>query len=81
MGKGRGRPGGNPDFGTKYKFDYGNKEKRDVALTIRITKTMLQQLKDIAGDEYRNFCRDVIAAAIEGEEPPKQTKTETAEQD
>ncbi len=65
------RPGGNPDFGTKYKFDFGNKEKRDVALTIRITKTMLQQLKDIAGDEYRNFCLNAITSAIaEDKEQP-----------
>ena len=60
-----GRPGGNPEFGTKYKFDYGNEEKRSEALTIRMTPTMLQQLKDIAGDDYRNFCLLAIAEKME----------------
>lgn len=77
---GRGRPGGNPEFGTKFKFDYGNEEKRSEALTIRITPSMLQQLKDIAGDEYRDFCREAIAEKIERQQlAAPTTKTETAE--
>ena len=44
---GRGRPGGNPDFGTKYKFDYGNTEKKNIVLSFRITESMLKKLKEV----------------------------------
>ncbi|WP_138504423.1 hypothetical protein [Nostoc sp. PA-18-2419] len=76
---GRGRPGGNPEFGTKFKFDYGNEEKRDVALTIRITATELDRLKRVAGEGYRDFCRDAIAQAVEQHKAAQLTKTETTE--
>ncbi len=62
---GRGRPGGNPDFGTKYKFDYGNTEKKNIVLSFRITESMLEKLKEVAGDDYKNFCLDAIAQAVE----------------
>ena len=62
---GRGRPGGNPDFGKKYKFDYGNEEKRSVPLTIRITESMFSNLKELAGNEFRNYCLQAIAEKIE----------------
>lgn len=77
---GRGRPGGNPEFGTKFKFDYGNEEKKTEALTIRITPSFLQEIKNIAGDRYRDFCRDAIAEKL-GRESAAQpaTKTETTE--
>ncbi|MCC5611528.1 hypothetical protein LC612_33510 [Nostoc sp. CHAB 5834] len=78
------RIGGNPDFGTKYKFDFGNEEVRSQALTIRVTPSFLEEVKNIAGDRYRDFCRDAIAAAVKrhvGEaslrEAATETKTET----
>ncbi|KAB8318246.1 MAG: hypothetical protein KME57_26260 [Scytonema hyalinum WJT4-NPBG1] len=61
---GRGRPGGNPDFGTKFKFDFGNEEKRDKPLTIRFSASEIEKLKEIAGDRYRDFCREVILKAV-----------------
>lgn len=77
---GRGRPGGNPEFGTKYKFDYGNEETKTEALTIRVTPSFLQEIKNIAGDRYRDFCREAIAERL-GRELAAQTatKTETTE--
>jgi len=65
MGKGSGRPGGNPDFGTKYKFDFGNKEVRDQALTIRFSARELAEIKEKGGDDYRDLCRKAILEAIQ----------------
>ncbi|WP_414589254.1 hypothetical protein [Scytonema sp. PCC 10023] len=65
MSKGRGRPGGNPEFGTKYKFDYGNAETRDHALSIRFSSRELEEIKRIGGDSYRDFCRKAILEALE----------------
>ena len=64
---GRGRPGGNPDFGKKYKFDYGNEEKRSVALTIRISESLLEKIKEAGGDAFRDFCREAIIEKLERE--------------
>lgn len=77
---GRGRPGGNPDFGTKFKFDYGNEEKKTEALTIRVTPRFLEEIKNAGGDRYRDFCRDAIIEKL-GRELAAQTgtKTETIE--
>jgi len=87
--KNMARTGGNPDFGTKYKFDFGNEEVRSQALTIRVTPSFLEEIKNIAGDRYRDFCRDAIAEAVARNErlaeAVKQqsaqtaTKTETTE--
>ena len=76
---GRGRPGGNPEFGTKFKFDYGNKETKTEALTIRVTPSFLQEIKNIAGDRYRDFCREAIAEKLGRELAALQTKTVTTE--
>ncbi|WDD36098.1 hypothetical protein PQG02_32380 (plasmid) [Nostoc sp. UHCC 0926] len=76
---GRGRPGGNPEFGTKYKFDYGNEETKTEALTIRVTPSFLQEVKNIAGDRYRDFCREAIVEKLGRELAALQTKTETTE--
>lgn len=78
--KNMARTGGNPDFGTKYKFDFGNEEVRSQALTIRVTPSFLEEIKNIAGDRYRDFCREAIAERL-GRELAAQTatKTETTE--
>lgn len=65
MGKGRGRPGGNPDFGLKYKFDYGNDEVRDQVLAIRFSASELEKIKASGGDRYRDFCRKAILDALQ----------------
>jgi hypothetical protein len=78
--KNMARTGGNPDFGTKYKFDFGNEEVRSQALTIRVTPSFLEEIKNVAGDRYRDFCRDAIVEKL-GREMAAQTatKTETTE--
>jgi len=63
MGKGSGRPGGNPDFGTKYKFDFGNPEVRDQVIAIRFSARELEEIKKGGGDSYRDFCRNAILEA------------------
>lgn len=76
---GRGRPGGNPEFGTKYKFDYGNEETKTEALTIRVTPSFLQEVKNIAGDRYRDFCREAIVEKLGRELAAQTAKTVTTE--
>lgn len=77
--KNMARTGGNPDFGTKYKFDFGNEEVRSQALTIRVTPSFLEEIKNIAGDRYRDFCRDAIAEAVKRQLAAQLTKIETTE--
>ena len=64
MGKGRGRPGGNPEFGTKYKNDFG----RDRPLTEQIKAVVYpetkEKLKSLA-DEKNCSVPDLVRAAIE----------------
>ncbi|MHC5717778.1 MAG: hypothetical protein ACYTX0_38150 [Nostoc sp.] len=80
MDKNMARIGGNPDFGTKYKFDFGNEETKTEALTIRVTPSFLKEIKNIAGDRYRDFCRDAIVEKMERELTVQtETKTETTE--
>ncbi len=62
---GRGRPGGNPEFGKKYKFDYGNEEKRSVVLSMRITESFFEKIKKVGGDTFRDFCIEAIAEKVE----------------
>lgn len=64
MGKGRGRPGGNPDFGTKHRFDYGRNNPLSEQVGTRIASETKLQLKEIA--EQKNCTiPDLIRAAIE----------------
>lgn len=60
---GRGRPGGNPDFGTKYAFTTDRAEPLAKKITVRITETMESQLREI--DNYREFVRQAIAEKLE----------------
>ena len=60
----RGRPGGNPEFGTKYKFDYG----RDKPLDARVQVAMYQNVKDKLQDIAKQNCcsiPDVVRTAID----------------
>lgn len=61
---GRGRTGGNPDFGTKYVFQLKGEEPRTEVVSIRFTPTMLKEIKSIAGDNYRAFCLNAIATEL-----------------
>ncbi len=60
---GRGRPGGNPDFGTKYVFTTNRQEPLNKKVTVRITETMESQLKQV--ENYREFIREAIAEKLE----------------
>ncbi|WP_104910227.1 hypothetical protein [Nostoc sp. 'Lobaria pulmonaria (5183) cyanobiont'] len=77
--KNMARTGGNPDFGTRYKFDFGNEEVRSQALTIRITPSFLEEIKSVAGDRYRDFCRDAIVEKLGRELAAQTAKTVTTE--
>ncbi|MBP5977035.1 CopG family transcriptional regulator [Brasilonema sp. CT11] len=54
------RPGGNPDFGTKYKFTNGDKPIKTKVLGIRMTPEELKQIKDFFGSDYSQKCRDIL---------------------
>ncbi|MDJ0536429.1 MAG: CopG family transcriptional regulator [Xenococcaceae cyanobacterium MO_207.B15] len=57
------RPGGNPDFGTKYRFNYGRDEPLSEQVKVLMHPTMKHQLKNLA---KQNKCTvpDVIREAI-----------------
>jgi hypothetical protein len=58
------RPGGNPDFGTKYRFDNGRDEPLSEQVKVLMQEKMKHQLKDLA-DQKNCTVPDVIRAAIE----------------
>lgn len=64
---GRGRPGGNPDFGKKIKFQTERTEPLSEKITLRITASMLAKLEGL--DNYREFCRKAIDEAIVRNQP------------
>jgi len=58
------RPGGNPDFGVKYRFDYGRKEPLSEQVKVLMHSKMKEELKNIA--EYENCTiPDIVRAALE----------------
>ena len=76
-----GRPGGNPDFGKKFKAERRGDEALDKLLAVKITASMHEYLQSLK-DKKADFIRDAIAAAMKGEEPQtKQTQTVTIGQD
>ncbi|MDJ0579649.1 CopG family transcriptional regulator [Crocosphaera sp.] len=58
------RPGGNPDFGTKYRFDYGREKPLSAQVKAQILPETKQQLKDLA-DQQKCTVPDIIRAAID----------------
>ena len=42
------RPGGNPDFGTKYKFDYGREEPLSASVYVMMYPKVKNRLKELA---------------------------------
>jgi hypothetical protein len=55
---------GNPDFGTKYRFDYGREEPLSEQVKVLMHSKMKEKLKNLA---EQNQCTvpDVIREAIE----------------
>ena len=58
------RPGGNPDFGTKYKFDYGRDEPLSEQVKAQVHTSVKRQLKELA-DLNQCTVPDLIRTAIE----------------
>ena len=59
-----GRPGGNPDFGKKYRFDYGREKPLSAQVKTLVLPETKQQLIELA--QKRNCTvPDVIRAAID----------------
>ena len=57
-------PKGNPDFGTKYRFDFGRDEPLSEQIKAQVHPTTKLQLKEIA-EEKNCTVPDSIRAAIE----------------
>ena len=64
LGRKMARPGGNPDFGTKYRFDYGREEPLSEQVKVLMHPTMKCQLKNLA-DQRSCTVPDLIRAAID----------------
>ncbi len=58
------RPGGNPDFGTKYRFDYGREKPLSEQVKAQVHPEVKQQLKNLA-DQRSCTVPDLIRAAID----------------
>jgi hypothetical protein len=58
------RPGGNPDFGTKYRFSYGREEPLSEQVKVLMYPEMKHQLKNLAAQENCTV-PDLIREAIE----------------
>ena len=58
------RPGGNPDFGKKYRFDYGREEPLSEQVKVLMHPHMKCQLKNLA-DQRKCTVPDIIRAAID----------------
>ena len=58
------RQRGNPDFGSKYRFDYGRDQPLSEQVSTRVDKTTKLHLKTIA-DENNCTVPDLVRAAIE----------------
>jgi hypothetical protein len=58
------RPGGNPDFGTKYKFDFGRNQPLTEQVKAVVYPEMKQQLQKLA-QERQCTVPDLIRDALE----------------
>ena len=64
-----GRPGGNPEFGTKYKFKTDREEPLKVKIGLRITESMFAQLDEL--EDKNEFIRSAIAEKLERSKAPQ----------
>ena len=58
------RPGGNPDFGTKYKSDYGRERPLTAQVKAVVYPEIKEQLKQLA-EKKQCTVPDLIRAAID----------------
>jgi hypothetical protein len=58
-----GRPGGNPDFGTKYAFTTQREEPLTENVSLRISATMKSQLKK--QKNWQELVREAIAEKLQ----------------
>ena len=58
------RKGGNPDFGTKYRFDYGRDEPLSAQVKAQVHPAVKQRLKNLA-DQNQCTVPDLIRTAID----------------
>ena len=58
-----GRPGGNPDFGTKYAFTTERDEPLSESLSLRVPASMKSQLKCL--QNWQELVREAIAEKLE----------------
>lgn len=74
---GRGRPGGNPEL-KKHQFQTAEgKEPNNVKLSLWITQSMMDALKELGKTEDKNqFVRDAIAAALKQHKGVSQPEAE-----
>jgi hypothetical protein len=63
MGIGRGRPGGNPEFGKSIKMDAAGIEPLEKHLQVRLTASMDDALKSL-GSGKMDFVREAIAEKL-----------------
>lgn len=58
------RPGGNPDFGAKYRFDYGREEPLSEQVKVLVHPQTKRQLKNLASQRNCTV-PDLVRAAID----------------
>lgn len=58
-----GRPGGNPEFGKKFKFDAEGEEPLIKHLQLKISPSMKERL-DKLGDRKAEFIREALDKAL-----------------
>ncbi len=58
------RPGGNPDFGSKYRFDFGREKALSAQVKAQVDPEVKQQLQNLANQKQCTV-PDLIREAIE----------------
>ncbi len=61
--KASGRPGGNPDFGTKYAFKTDREEPLTESLSLRVPASMKSELKRL--QNWQELVREAIVEKLE----------------
>jgi hypothetical protein len=74
---GRGRPGGNPDFGKQHKFEPVYDEPlAKKQLQVRLPESIQQRLDQMPTDTRNNLVRGAIASALAGEVGDSEPRSE-----
>lgn len=61
--KASGRPGGNPDFGTKYALKTEREEPLTESLSLRVPKSLLSELK--SRENWQELVRQAIVEKLQ----------------